>query len=240
MALDDAHHLLRGALKGSPPEAHPPEPFHGGGPMPKFDAEAYAVAALWLADRIAPLVDPRDRASFEEHVALARAERAAPEGDKARLVRLRGVDAKSASRVPAKVGLWAANEAWNATTHSIYAGTPTRAAFANVAKHYAKKAPAELPSYLAEVDALCVHLELLTLLRDRGKTLPARPVETLFRGLTDGKPSHYASHLEDGRWALLAKEGTRWQVHVGTRDEVLASVPDTLFQAAVRATALRA
>lgn len=240
MAIDDAHHLLRGALKGSPPDAHPAEPFHGGGPMPKFDAEAYAVAALWLADRVAPLVDPRDRALFDEHVALARAEHAAPKGDPARLAKLRGVDAKSASRVPAKVALWAANEAWNATTHSIYAGTPTRAAFANVAKHYAKKAPAELPPYLAAVDALCVHLELLTVLRDRGKTLPASPVETPYRGLTDGKPSHYVTRLGDGRWAVLAKEGARWQLHVGARDEVLASVPDALFQAAVRATALRA
>ncbi len=148
---------------------------------------------------------------------------------------MRVADAKSSSRVPCKVGLWAANEAFNASTHSIYAGTPTRAAGANVAKLLLKTAPAEVPAYLAALDALCVHLELLTVLRAREKELPVSAVATPFRGLTDGKPTHYVVELVDGRYALLGKQGARWQLHVGKRQEVLATVPDTLFAAAVAA-----
>jgi len=233
--FDNAHHLLQGALKATPPATHPPRPFHGGGPMPKFDAAAYVVATLWLADRVSALVDPRDRAAFDLHVAAARAEVLAPKGDAKRLTVLRVADAKSSSRVPCKVGLWAANEAFNASTHSIYAGTPTRAAGANVAKLLLKTAPAEVPAYLAALDALCVHLEFLTVLRAREKELPVSAVATPFRGLTDGKPTHYVVELVDGRYALLGKQGARWQLHVGKRQEVLATVPDTLFAAAVAA-----
>ncbi len=203
--------------------------------MPKFDAAAYVVGTLWLADRVSGLVDPRDREVFDLHVAAARAEIGAPKADEKRLAMLRVADAKSSSRVPCKVALWAANEAFNASTHSIYAGTPTRAAGANVAKLLLKTAAAEVPAYLVALDALCVHLELLTTLRARDKELPVAAVTTPFRGLTEGKPSHYVVELVDGRYALLGKQGARWQLHVGRRQEVLATVPDTLFAAAVAA-----
>lgn len=236
---DNAHHLLAGALKVTPLEAHPPAPFHGGGPMPKIDGGAYAVAALWLAERVEPLLDTRDREVFDKHVSAARAELAAPEADRERLGFLRGTDAKSVSRVPAKVALWAANEAFNASTRSIYAGTPTRASASNVAKLLVKKAPSEVAVYLTQLDALCVHLEALTLLRAREKELPVAAVSTPFRGLTDGKPSHYVLQLADGRLAVFGKVGARWQVQVGDRDTALACLPDALFAAAVAATAQR-
>lgn len=232
---NNAHHMLKGALKATPRETHPPSPFHGGGPMPKFDGRAYAVGGLWLAERVRPFLDARDRDVFEEHVAAVKAELLSPDSDKKRTSMLREADAAKFSRVPAKVGQWVANEAWNASHGSIYAGTPIRAAAANVAKLLLKKAPSEVAQYLAELDALCVHLEALTMLRDRHKEVPSPAVRTPFRGLVEGRPTHYLMELQDGRWACFGKVNNRWQVQVGDRDTALACLPDDIFPKAVEA-----
>lgn len=233
--FDNAHHLLAAALKVAPIEDHPPRPFHGGGPAPKVDASAYAHATLWLATRVEPLLDVRDRDTFDRHVAAARAELAAPRADPGRLTMLRLADAKTSSRVPCKVALWAACEAFNATTRSIYAGTPTRAAASNVTKLLVKKRPDTVRAFLAALDALCVHLDALTALRAKDQAPPTRAISTPFRGLTGGKPTHYVLALEDGGYCLFGKIGSRWQLVPGDRDTVLATLPDELFPAAVRA-----
>ncbi len=236
-AFDNAHYLLIGALKAAPPAVHPRPPFHGGGPMPKFDAHAYVVAALWLADRVAPRVDPRDREGFEQHVSLARRQLEAGPDEKTHQRKLYDADASKVSRIPAKIGAWAAHEAANWAWRPIYAGGAARPAAANLTKLLVKTAPDEVGPFLRDVEALCVHLEALTMLRDRKHETRERPVQTLWRGHKDGKPTQFLLRLEGGGLALFAKLGARWALVEGARDDVLASVTDDQFDRAVRAVA---
>lgn len=232
--MDNAHHLLIGALKVAPPDSHP-RPYHGGGPRPKIDAEAYVAAALWLADRVAPQVDPRDRKIFDDYVALARRQLKVGADDKSKQKELYSADARKASRVPCKVGIWTAHEAANWAFRPIYAGGAARPAAANIARFLLKTDPEALPAYLADLNALCIHLEALTQLRARKQTPKGKVVATVWRGLTDDKVSHWLMRCTGDTLALLAKQGTRWHLIEGTKDDVLANVPDKLFEAAVHA-----
>ena len=235
VAVDNAHHLLIGALKVAPPATHPPRPFHGGGPQPKIDAEGYVVAALWLADRVQKEVDPRDKQTFDEYVALARRQLSVGTDNKEKQKDLYSADAKKASRIPCKVGIWTAHEAANWAFRPIYAGGAARPAAANVARFLLKNDPAALPSYLADLDALCIHLEATSTLRARRQAPKGKVVATPWRGITDGKVSHWLMRLAGNKLALLAKQGTRWQLIEGTDNDVLANVPDTLLEAAAAA-----
>jgi hypothetical protein len=237
MASSNACHLLLGALKVTPPETHPRHPFHGGGPPPKIDARSYVVAALWLADRISSQVDERDRATFDEWVGLARRQlvkgpEQASAVDKSKLVT---AHAQKVSRIPCKIGVWAAHETHNWLTRPIYAGGAARPAAANYARFLLKKAPHQLPAFLEELDAQCIHLEALASVHER-ETIPSAPVATtLWRGHKDGKATHWLMRLDNGLFALLCKPKARWQLIEGDRDDVLASVSEDQFETAVNA-----
>jgi hypothetical protein len=232
---DNAAHLLLGALKVTPPEWHPPQPFHGGGPPPKIGARAYVIGGVWLAERVSPLVDPRDRKVFDAHLTLAKAQLTAGVEDTSRRTKLYAADAKKASRVPCKIGIWAAHEASNWVFKPIYAGGAARPAAANFARLLVKEHPDDVAAYLVALDAICIHLEAITVLQDRSKVPSSPPRTTLWRGHKDGKVTHWLMRLENGQLALLAKVGTRWHLHEGTRDDVLANVSDDQFENAVTA-----
>lgn len=237
--FEGAHHFLLGALKVAPPETHPPEPFHGGGPPLKIDAEAYVVGALWLADRMRPYLDERDRADFEAFVALAKKQLELGPDDKTNQKAIFAANAGKYARVPAKIGAWAAHEAGNWAWRSIYAGGAARPAAANVARFLAKKAPAELPGYLRELDAYCLYLEALTQLREKNQKTSAKVAQALWRGHENNKVLCWLMRLDNKKLALLFKEKTRWRLVEGERDDVLATVPEAHFQAAVDAAMTR-
>jgi hypothetical protein len=233
----NAAHLLLAALKVSPPSAYPPSPFHMGGPPPKIGARAYVVAAIWLADRVAPFVDERDKSQFDTYVAAARRQLVLGPDDRTQASVLAGARRAKLSRIPAKIGAWTAHEAQNWTARPIYAGGPARGAAANLVKLLARKSPATLPQFLADLDALCIHLEALTMLTDRNEPLSSPVAATLWRGHDQRKVTHWLMRLDSGELALLRKVGSRWQLIEGARDDVLASVGDAHFASAVRAAA---
>lgn len=230
-----AHHFLLGALKVAPPESHPPSPFHGGGPALKIDAEAYVVGALWLADRVAPHVEERDRKDFDGWVALARRQLSVGVEDVKKQREIYAADASKVSRIPAKIGCWCAHEAGNWAWRSIYAGGAARPAAANVARFYMKKEPRALAAYLRDLDAFCLVLDAQTALRDKSLATSAPVTKVLWRGEEDKKIRYILMRLEDDTLALLHKEKTRWRLVEGARDEVLATVTDKHFEAAVQA-----
>ncbi len=186
-APSNAAHLLLAALKASPPKSHPPKPFHMGRPQPKIGARAYVVAALWLADRAARFVEPRDKFTFDDFVQSARKQlELGPDDHSQQNELFEGLRFRS-SRMPCKIGAWAAHEAANWVFRPIYAGGAARPAAANHAKLVAKHSPSELPKFLLDLDALCVHLELLTILDGRGEKPSASIAATLWRGHEEGK-----------------------------------------------------
>jgi hypothetical protein len=230
-----AHHFLLGALKVAPPETHPPEPFHRGGPALKIDAEAYVVGALWLADRIKRFVEPRDRKEFDDWVGLARKQLELGTDNNTNQKKIYAADASKVSRIPAKVGCWAAHEAGNWAWRSIYAGGAARPSAANVARFFAKKAPEELPKYLKDLDAQCLILDAQTSLRDKKLTIKSKVAEVLWRGHEGGKVLYWLMRLANKKLALLYKEKTRWRLTEGERDDVLSTVAESHFEEAVNA-----
>ncbi len=234
-ASSNAAHLLLAALKVSPADAHPPRPFHMGGPQPKIGARAYVIGALWLAERAAPFVDTRDTWDFNTYVAAAKRQLVLGPDDKTVRETLLDAMRSKPSRAAGKIGAWAAHEAANWSFRPIYAGGAARPAAANLAKIIEKKSPDALPRFLAELDALCVHLEALTMLEDRTEKPSAPVAATLWRGHDHGKVTHWLMRLESGELVLLAKLGSRWKLIEGKRDDVLSSVGDAHFAAAVRA-----
>lgn len=213
----------------------PRGPFHGGGPALKIDAHAYVIGALWLAQRASAFVDARDRKDFDRWVDLAQRQLELGADDNTHRVALVKADAGKVSRVPCKIGIWAAHEANNWARRPIYAGGAARPAAANFARFLAKKAPEQLLGYLKELDAYCIHLDALTSLREKKHT-PSRAVEaTLWRGHRDGKVLYWLMRLKGGKLALLYKEKTRWKLVEGARDDVLATVAEEHFEEAVKA-----
>jgi hypothetical protein len=233
---DGAHHLLISALEVTPPELHPARPFHGGGPQPKVDALGYVTAALWLADRGSAHVEPRDRESFDGWVKLARRQLELGPRDVSQRAKLFQARAGSVSRVPLKLAVWAAHEAANWAFRPIYAGGAARPAAGQLARLLLEEgSAANVRAYLADLDALCVHLELLGKVRERGLTPSAEIETTICRGHADGKPSHWLMRLANRRYALLAKVGARWVLTEGKRGDVLARLSADQRDAATRA-----
>lgn len=54
-----------------------------------------------------------------------------------------------------------------------------------------------------------------------------------------GKPLHWIVRASDDSWGFLGKLGRRWEWVEASRDEILATVPDRLFESAVRTVAAR-
>lgn len=233
--FSDAHYLLAGALKVAPAGTHPRRPFHGGGPALKIDAEAYVHGVLWLASFIDRFVDPRDRADFDIWVDLARQQLKVGPSNTTNQRILYSADAAKVSRIPAKVGAWCAHEASNWAWRAIYAGGAARPAAANVARFLAKSAIGELAGYLADLDAQCLQLEVMTQLREKKQTTTAPVAKVLCRGYEPTKVLFWLMRLENQKLALLFKEKTRWRLLEGDKDEVLATVPEAHFERAVHA-----
>jgi uncharacterized protein (TIGR02996 family) len=224
----NAHPLLLRALEAAPPETHPPEPFHGGGPQPSFDSQAYAEAAVWLAERIEPHVDPRDRAVFERLLGFARRQLVLGVGDSSHRKAVLSADASSASRVPCKLAHWAVKEvagwAFREVCRPPFVGAAAQPAAANLGRFLADHAPTSLRDLLVDLDALCLTLEATTVLRAR-KLIPLAPVQAaLWRDHAKGKATAWLLRLTNGSLALLAKSGPRWRLVIGEED-ALAAIP---------------
>lgn len=91
------------------------------------------------------------------------------------------------------------------------------------------------PSMVPMLGAELARLDAVTALRTRKLTPPQRIVETLWRGATGVAPTHWIVRLEDETFGLLAKTRGRWTWSPGSRDDVIATVPDALMPGAVEA-----
>lgn len=234
----NACHLLDAALTIAPEATHPRRPFHMGGPPPKIDAYGYVYAALWLAELAEPDVDARDAEGFRASVDAAKRQLRRAKEERLQnpdTTTLRTSDAKKVSRIPAKIGAWAAHEALNWSTRPIYAGGAARPSAANYVRHLMKRAPDRVAVFLAELDRRCLHFELLSVLYDREMTTSADIKTTLWRGHKDDKVTHWLMRLANDSFALVFKEKTRWRLCEGSRDDVLAHINGEQLESAVRA-----
>jgi len=81
-------------------------------------------------------------------------------------------------------------------------------------------------NYLRDLDDLILIEEMAAMMLE--KKQESRAIErVLWRGAdAKGTPALWLARLETGRYGLLWKLGGRWTLSTGTRDEMLATIPD--------------
>jgi hypothetical protein len=110
--------------------------------------------------------------------------------------------------------------------------TTTRAIRVLEALQKARGTKGLIREFIALLDDKIMELAFRTALNEHAPRATAGvPRDVLWVG---GKPLHWLVRT-DRRYGLLGKIGPRWRFVEGERDEVLATVPDAYFDAAVRA-----
>lgn len=226
--LDNGHSIYLAAARAAAPEMLPRTPPHGGGPMPQITARGYVEVALLLAEHALPHVPQKDQRAAKQMIALARAAlanpslsmiptlvstaEAAPKGAAMRVVRAVLLEARHMIASPDKVG--GAVRAAAKTTMEL----------------------AQRPDLLVALDEALCRADCAAALVRHGKNPSAQPVRSLWRGAdAKGKANAWLMALADGRWAVLLKLKSRWNLVEGPPDDVLATVPGERFEEAVRA-----
>jgi hypothetical protein len=99
------------------------------------------------------------------------------------------------------------------------------------------RAEPRVKAFLEELDGEIVRCELVAMLAAR-KLAPTAPVARVcFRPAGSGKlPALVLARLENERYGAWVKLKARWDWIEGERADVLASIPEAYFDAAVRAT----
>ena len=225
----EIHNVLAAALKALLPGA-PAGPWHQGGPKPVLHNPTYVELARWVGRQVAPVVPAGEQARFRELAALA--ERPLDKADERRLLALL-VDGSNNPGVPKgtspalAVAHGVALEALDA--HRISScGKGSRAAAAAAAQLLGT-------GFLPLLDRELLRLDAVTVMQ-RQRLVPASPVtETLWRGTTGLKTTHWIVRLEGGDYAIVSKTRGRWVYSAGPRDDVIATVPDAQMQSAVDA-----
>lgn len=90
--------------------------------------------------------------------------------------------------------------------------------------------------FLVGLDDIIMAMAFRTALRERA---PEVDIRKSIRALwADGHPAHWVVRY-DQHYGFLGKLGRRWRWVEGGRDEVLGTVPDALFESAVKGTLAR-
>ncbi|MBK7398973.1 MAG: hypothetical protein IPJ34_22470 [Myxococcales bacterium] len=133
----------------------------------------------------------------------------------------------------------AALEARAASNRPDSAGRAAQTATTKVLEAtFAREGAAATRALFDALDAELRRLDVLCAFEDHGPEVH-HVARAVLRGSDDdegGEPKTtlWLAELEGGAFALLAKPGRRWVLTVGTRDEILATVPDRWFDRAVR------
>jgi hypothetical protein len=231
-----AHTVLVHALRAAPEEALPPGPFHRGEPRPNIGARGYALLGITLARTVA-----RDLTELERELCnrLTGEVLAVVEGGPAAGAGLEPPQLEHApgSRSALTLSLLgsALREARISHRRPDAAGTSMRSVVARTVRWLAGDGAEAVRSFLVTVDEELRRLDVVHALFQRKKQPQSPVVRALWRGAAGGKVALWLALLEDGQHGLLSKIGRRWSWTEGSRDDVLATVPDDRFEEAVMA-----
>ncbi|MBL8718486.1 MAG: hypothetical protein JNL79_21075 [Myxococcales bacterium] len=234
--LVGAHQLFLAALRVLPVEALPAPPFHRGEAPPFIGARGYARFCIFLARRLSPTLEPKERPAFEDALAVA-----AVHAEKKRVPATPALEqaTKLKAGSPATVAARAAAlEARAASNRPDSAGRAAQTATTKILEAtFAREGAAATRALFDALDAELRRLDVLCAFEDHEPAVH-RVTRAVLRASDDddGEPKTtlWLAELEGGAFALLAKPGRRWTLTVGTRDEILATVPDRWFDRAVR------
>jgi hypothetical protein len=242
MAADsDLYPILSRALAAADPSERPEPPYHAGGPMPKLSALAALDIAIWSAEHVAALAPAAQKAEIQRVLALAHdVAREPPARPKMAYTepRFRALTTQleEAARTRSKDSrsLGAARRTAGGAA-SLCKGKPDmvwpNAAYAAERAVQALREKGDrvaVRAYLAALDdrILAAELELID--------ADVKIARVLWRGSNEkGLPGLWLVKLANGTYGLRRKLGSRFTWLTGSRDDVVASVPDVDFERAV-------
>jgi hypothetical protein len=237
----DVHSILLRALNTAAPEQRPPPPFHAGGPMPKVTgAGAYRVA-IACAEHVRGLVPDAQRDEYDRVLAAARrapvvvrAVQAQPTDHEPFYEHCRTLEKAAKSRPTDARALGAARRAAGGALSLAYDKPDMVGQNASHAAERAVQALRETgdgASVRAFIEALDDWI-LLEEIRSIDPDVSVRRV--LWRATNEkGFAAAWLVRFEDDSYGLRHKPKSRFMWIRGSRDDVLASVPDKSFQLAV-------
>lgn len=209
-------------------DEQPPEPAHLGGETPTCSGVSAVKLAVWMAERALTLSKPAD--AKEAKKLIARVKKPRPED--AGLLRgygLVGSDDSPATQI-ARFAVRGARSLAEGRDDSTWVATA--AASARMVP-IVRDAEASVMEFLRELDRRILAEEMVTAAARHAKAPADFDIARVhWRG-----PDLFLGQMSGSRdrFALVGKLGKTWSLLTGTRDEMLASVPDVAFEEATRA-----
>ncbi|MDF2694978.1 MAG: hypothetical protein K0S65_3361 [Labilithrix sp.] len=231
-SIEHAHPVFAHAWRAAPVDARPSGPVHHGEPEPVLGDRNTVRLVLSFARRVAHLVPRAEKKSFERLLELAASAVAAGRSNAS----LHDAFARASKEGAMGLARAACLEARAALSRPDMAGIAAcPAAAKTVELLLAAEGKDAVRGFLSDLDEELRRLDLTHALAQRKKS-PSRPIaRAIHRAAEDGKVVLWLAELEGGQLGLLAKQGRLWTWTEGSRDEILATVPDAHFERAVMA-----
>jgi hypothetical protein len=228
-SFGDLSPILRGALEEVPASRYPEMPFHAGGPSPATSGRAGVEIALWAAESVEATVDAKKRAEFVETCELVRmALRNNATSPDLETVARRGA-APPALRA-ARRAAGAAASLVKGKPDMVFMGASRAVAYAALAVDDKRQT-----RWIAELDQQLLRHEFRAQSESRIEQPLPPTFDVLWRGETPaGHPSGWLVRLGSDDYGLLINLKSRYRWAHGTREDVLAVVPDESFERACR------
>ncbi len=258
--LAKAHAILRKALRAVAPEHRPPPPWHAGGPLLTCPAIDQIGISLWCSELLADRAAASEKKEIARLRKMVRAFLDAPamipvkewakhahggkmkgrEADLYRALEAAGEIGKADSAALACLRRAASGAATYCRSKPDLVFSSATAAVSRVVKELASDPrPMTVRAFLEELDGRLMRSELAGACRARTKKEPPPLGAVLFRSADDdGRVAYWIARLASGGYVSLGRAGAgaraTWSWVEGSRDDVLASVPDALFAEATR------
>jgi hypothetical protein len=244
-AYGDVHPILIKALDAAPEAERPPPPYHAGGPRPQIPGPQMVGIAIACGEHVRMLAPDAQRDELVRVLALAREGRdlerpqmitpVSRELEKASGARPKDSPALRVARRAAACARWLAGDRRELVMQS--AGLTAERAVQLV---QAAGEPGSVRDFLARLDEWILRAELLAIDPELGGKAAGSDLtnlglrRVLWRAANDkGYAAAWLVHFDDGTYGLRHKVGSRFRWILGSRDDVVASVPDATFERAV-------
>lgn len=227
-SLENAHTILAHAWRAAPEDARPKHDAHRGEAEPFIGATGTIRLAIFLARRVEHLLEvDTDKQKLAAMLELAES---AADGEPVTDA-LRSAAKETKLTGPLGIARSACAEAKVTRGRPDMAGAATRPAVTKVVALLLEAEGKEaVRRLLSDLDDELRRLDVVHALHLKKKT----PTSPIARAILRA-PGLWVAELEDGRFGLLSKQGSRWVWAEGEKKDVLASVPDAHFEKAVMA-----
>jgi hypothetical protein len=220
--------------------AHPadwPKPPHLGGPPPKIHSVGRVRVGLRCAELFAEQVPRELRARYDRAVDLTRKSLAfSREGksvsDAARACT--GSPWLAIAQGAANAASYPSGSNWRELLNPAVAETVKALAGLPPGSKKRARSNVQVREFLSTLDDFLLEQECIGILAERAITPRSEIGRVLLRQRTDDRGlAAILVELEDGGEGLLVKLKGRWTWHEGSRDELVATVPDAYFKRVV-------